>query len=189
MLSVELKGLDKALLLYDEKKVRRAARKTINDGLTRGRKIASKEIRTYWKIKPARVNKELTKFKAASNTSLVAIIQAKGRPIGLTNFGTPKARRGKRLKSGQWSKSAGVKVTIRPGRRTRLPHAFIATGAGGNRHVFERSGRGRYPIKNRATITIASMFDQGRVMAPTLRAIQARLDERFDHHLNYELAR
>ena len=200
-MNLQLKGLDKALLMFDPKKVKRAARMAINDGLTTGRKTASKEIRKDWNIKAARVNKELRKFKTARNNDLTAIIQAKGRPIDLIHFGA-KWKRGRITTTGTKStrakrttKSGGVFVTIRktPSRKSkggevRLPHAFIATTKAGKSGlhvgVFERVGRKRLPIQSKATITLASMFDQNTVMLPTQAAIAKRMADRFDHHLD-----
>lgn len=194
-MNLQLKGLDKALLMFDPKKVKRAARMAINDGLTTGRKTASKEIRKDWNIKAARVNKELRKFKTARNNDLTAIIQAKGRPIDLINFGA-KWKRGRMTTTGTKStrskrsikSGGGVTVQIHKGKKTRLPHAFIATTKAGKSGlhvgVFERVGRKRLPIQSKATITLASMFDQNTVMLPTQAAIAKRMADRFDHHLD-----
>jgi hypothetical protein len=181
-MDVQLKGLEKALMMFDEKIVRKAARMTINEGLTTGRKVARQQICKDWNLKSARVNKELTNFKRASNDHLIAIVQAKGRPISLVHYGA-KFKRGKRLKSGRWSKTGGVTVSVKRGQKLRMPHAFIATMPNGARGVFQRSSKARGSIKNRASITIASMFNQPEVMTPTLTAIDKRLIERFDHHL------
>lgn len=190
-ISIQLKGLDKALLMLDPKQVRKAARMAINDGLTTGRKIASKEIRKDWNLKADRVNKELRKFKAARNDDLTAIIQAKGKPIDLVNFGA-KWKRGRITTTGTKSTIAkrsiksggGVTVQIHKGKRTRLPHAFIVTMPNGHIGVFERTGNKRLPIQSKAAITIASMFDQPGVMLPTTKAINDRMTTRFTHHLD-----
>jgi hypothetical protein len=188
-MDVQLKGLEKALMMFDDKIVRKAARMTINEGLTTGRKVARQQICKDWNLKSARVNKELTNFKRSSNDHLIAIVQAKGRPISLVHYGA-KFKRGKRLKSGRWSKTGGVTVTVERGKKKHYSHAFVAKMANGNIGVFERSGQfGRRgnekleKIKNRATVTIATMFNQPRVMTPTVSAIDKRLIERFDHHL------
>ena len=198
--NLQIKGLDRALIMLDEKKVRRAARMAINDGLTAGRKTASQQIRKDWNIKAARVNKELRKFKTARNNDLTAILQAKGAPISLVHFGA-KWKRGRMTTTGtkstmskRASKSGGVTVKIHRGKTTRLPHAFIATTTAGRSGihigVFERmpgtrmaSNPKKEKLKSMATITLASMLDQPKVMRPTLHQIDARINKRFDHHL------
>ena len=40
----------------------------------------------------------------------------------------------------------GVSTTINRGKRTLIPHAFIATMASGHKGVFVRQGKARYPI-------------------------------------------
>jgi len=193
-LNISLKGLDKALLMLDPKPVRKAARMAINDGLTTGRKTASKEIRKRFNLKAGRVNKELRKVKSARNNDLTAILQAKGKPISLVHFGA-KWKRGnitttgtKSTRTKRSTKSGGVFVQIRKGKTTRLPHAFIATTragkAGSHVGVFERKGRSRLPIQSKATITLASMLDKPGVMLPTMRQIDKRMNQRFDHHLD-----
>jgi len=192
--SVSIKGLDKALLMLDEKKVRRAARMAVNDGVVTGRKVASQEIRKMWNIKAARINKELRKIKAPTNADLTGIIRAKGKPISLVHFGA-KHVRGRMTTTGTKStrskrskKVGGVFVQIRRGKKTRLPHAFIATTRAGKTGihigVFQRSGKNRLPIQSQASVTIATMFDQRRVMIPTLKQIDDRMNKRFDHHLD-----
>ncbi len=194
-MDLQLKGLDRALLMFDPKQVRKAARMAINDGLTTGRKVASKEIRKDWNLKAARVNKELRKFKTARNDDLTAIIQAKGRPIDLVNFGA-KWKRGRITTTGTKSTRAkrsiksggGVTVQIRKGKKTRLPHAFIAATragrSGSHVGVFERVGRNRLPIQSKSTVTIATMFNQPGVMNPTIKQIGDRMSTRFTHHLD-----
>lgn len=188
--SVSIKGMDKALLMLDEKKVRRAARMAVNDGVTTGRKVASQEIRKVWNIKAARINKELRKLKAPTTADLTGIIRAKGQPISLVHFGA-KHVRGRTTTTGTKStrskrakKTGGVFVQIKRGRKTRLPHAFIATMP--NRHigVMERLGKSRLKIQSKSSVTIATMFNQRRVMLPTLKQIDDRMNKRLDHHLN-----
>jgi len=193
-IDLKLKGLDKALLMFDPKQVRKAARMSINDGLTTGRKIASQEIRKDWNIKAARLNKELKKFKKANNNDLTAIIQAKGRPISLIHFGA-KWKRGRITTTGTKStmgkrnirSGGGVTVQIRKGKLTLLPHAFIATTRAGKSGthvgVFERVGRSRLPVQSKASVTVATMFNQPGVMTPTVKHVGDRMAARFSHHL------
>lgn len=193
-ISSELRGLNKALLLFDEKNVRKAARMAVNDGVVTGRKTASQEIRKIWNLKAARLNKELKKFKSATNADLTAIIQTKGAPISLVHFGAKHVRGRitttgtKSTRSKRAKKVGGVFVSIERGKRTRLPSAFIAATRAGKtgQHVgvFERVNKSRLPIKSMASVTSATMFNQDRVMVPTLKQIDDRMNKRFDHHLD-----
>jgi len=203
-MNLQLKGLDRALLMFDQRKVRTAASRAINNGLTTGRKVASQEIRKDWNLKAGRVDKELRKFKTARSNDLTAIIQAKGKPIDLIHFGA-QWRRGRITTTGTKStrakkstKSGGVfvKVRKRPSKKSkggivRLPHAFIATTRAGRSGthigVFERVGRNRLPIKKRSAVTIATMFNHPGVIQPTTQQIGDRMAERFTHHLNHLL--
>ena len=188
-LDVSIKGLNAAVLMLDSKIVRRAARMALNESLTTGRKVASQQIRKRWNLKTDRTKKELTKYKLASNTDLTGIIRAKGRPIDLINFGA-KWKRGRTTTTSKGrtigkknARMGGVLVEIQRGKRIRLPSAFIAS-TGSHTGVFERMGKSSLPLRNMAVITMASMFDQDRVMLPTMTQINDRMAERFGHHLD-----
>lgn len=57
-----------------------------------------------------------------------------------------------------------------------LPGAFIATANGGTA-VFQRVGKGRYPIKAISTISVPSMFNQKRINAAVVTAMQQRFPD------------
>lgn len=191
-MNVSIKGLNKAMLMLDPKKVASAARMSINESLSTGQSTARKEIRQDWNLKASRINKEVRGIKRAKTSDLTAILQAKGRPISLVHFGA-KWRRGRVTMTGKKSTIAkrghrkgqgGVTVSVRKGKQVRLPRAFMATTRNGYMGVFMRKGKARLPIRSMSSVTIATMFNQPGVLAPTVRAIDARLNKRFRYHLN-----
>lgn len=86
-----------------------------------------------------------------------------GRPIALWNFQV-KDTRNKKRNTGQ-----GVFYQLyRSGSRKRLPHAFIAAGEQGNKHVFQRAtGAGRLPIFSHIGL---SLYDVGTRDHPEVQA-------------------
>ena len=189
-LNIKINGLDKALLMLDGKKiVIPAARMAVNEAVTTGRAALGREIRKVWNLKTTLTRKQITKGQKATNATLASSIRISGGPIDLIHFRAV-WRRGRINTTGKKStmnkrstKNGGVFVTIERGKKTRLPHAFIAR-AGGHIGVFERKGKIRLPVMNRASITVASMVLQDRVMIPTVKQISERMNRRFLHHLD-----
>jgi len=197
MIGIKVEGVEKTLKVLSPKRIPSAARMAINDGARAGRTTAGKGIRERWNIKAAKLNDELKNIKMATNSNLVAIIQAKGRPISLTYFDA-KWTRGRRVTTGKSSKtlkraasSGGVTVRILKGQVTRLPHAFIAATRAGKTGtylgVFQRSGDDRLPIVNKAAVTIATMFNQKPIFDRTVETIIDRAESRFEHHLSRDI--
>ena len=202
MITIEVKGIKEAMASLDPKKVTQAAMMAINEAAKQTRTEASTAIRQKFNLPAARVNKEVTNLSMATRSDLSAIIQAKGRPIGLTNFGAKwirnvggravtttktKSTMGKRR-----TKTGGVTAAIERGKTTRLPSAFIAAGrrgkvdAAGALQVFQRRdlNKSSSPIINRATVTLASMMANDRVMKRLVKKANEVIDRRFAYHLD-----
>ena len=195
MISVKVEGLSEMQKALDPRRASKAGMLAINDAARAGRTEAGRAIRTRWNIKADKLNAELRNVTFASNDSLTAIIQAKGKPISLTYFGAKEVRdikgRGvlvQNRKSGKMvkrTKSArGVSVQIERGRITQLPKSFIATVKSGHIGVFRRLEKSRLPIIDMATVTIATMFGQEKVQAATIKAVKAKWAERLQHHFD-----
>jgi len=90
------------------------------------------------------------------------------------------------------SKSTGVVVVVEKGKTTRLPNAFIARGrkgtvdGAGSMGVFQRSdlSRSNSPLIRKASVTIASMFEQKNVEQRTINKIYTVLDREFRRQLD-----
>lgn len=63
------------------------------------------------------------------------------RPVSIIGLNARELTGGKRQRYGKGVSYAGA------GGRKRLPHAFIAVGRRGNKHVFQRAGKERHPIE------------------------------------------
>lgn len=204
MIKVKLEGVEEALKQFDPKTVQRAARMAINDAARQTRTEAQRGIRDVWNLKADRVRKEVTNLSMASNAKLEATISAQGRPIGLPNFGAKWIRnvngqartttKDRSTISKRMAKQTGVRVTIEKGTTTMLSKAFMAPGRRGTTYgagallVFVRSGPGRNaPLINKATVTIATMFGQPRVMERATKRAQEVLARRFQYHIDRQV--
>lgn len=202
--TLTITGLDAARRSYDSAHVKKASRMSINEAVKAARVTASEKIRQKWNIKKADLDRKMLQiFKLARNADLEAVLQAKGRPIGLSYFGIRevKAIRGTRKVWGtrngrrvqRSDKRAGtVTVRLLKGQpATVIKGGFTAQYKSGRVGVWQRVGKGKWGkfqgAKERNTVTVASMFNQENV----IRAVERRADEvlqrRFWHHLQREM--
>ncbi|MGE4544186.1 MAG: phage tail protein [Pedobacter sp.] len=196
MLSVRLEGLDKAMRIFDERIVSRAASQTINETVRGVCTSTNKEIRQEWNVKSADLSKKLRAIKMARATDLEGIVEARSTSLSLSYFGAKSYSGtmvqtrtvGKRLKRS--SSRSGVYVQIKRGEgQTHKKNAFmtaVKAGKGGGYHigVFERVGKSRLPIVERKVITVASMFNQEPVQRVAIKTIDDVFPRRFNHHID-----
>jgi len=211
-MSVEIHGLERAMKIYDSKKVVRAAKAAMVDAARGAKTEASKQIRAKWNIKARDLNKKITaKARMTANTQTITI---GGRPIGLAYFGAKEVKRGgggvvvTKKKGGAFFSrrqkatraALGVTVEIERGKKTTLKGAYIAATrdfagrtAGGDVifgktwsvRVLQRRGQ---KIVAPRSISVASMFLQANVEPKVMDRINKTIDERFEHHLARYLA-
>lgn len=152
-----------------------AGRSAINKILIQGRNIASRKVRDVYNVK-AKILKDNTVIRRASNRSLEGQLIIRGRKLPLIAFGARKVRRGTTVRV---KKSSGRKL---------IRHAFIATMPSGKVHVWMRRGPGRLPIDAKFTISPAGMFENEGVKAFE-DLMQRKLPATIDHELQYYLER
>lgn len=135
---------------------------------------ANRQIREVYNLKRSEVDDAIT-VRPASVNALKAVIRVKGKRLPLMLFGARQF-------------SGGVKVTVKKGGRTLLPHVFIATMKSGHEGVFGRVGSARLPIKERYTISVAEMFGSRVVIADLEKFIKEKLPETLTHELQFYLS-
>lgn len=147
----------------------RAMVRALNRGIKASKTLMGSLIAKELKLKVGRV-KVAMPLQEATLGRHVARFRASLRPIPLIAFNA----RGRYPSMGR---PPGVTA-----RGQRYPRAFIAYGKGGKRHVFERVGRSRLPIKRLVGPSIGETFQKHRAAAT------ARGREVFDRTLAHELA-
>ena len=195
MLKLETKGADlrKLARSIDSVTLRKAERMAINDAARKARTAARKKIRQAYNLPAARVRREVDLSRLASSSKLEARLAAKGRPIGLANFGARMVRgnvvttKTKSRKTKRRGKNQGVTVEIMKGRRTTLAGAWMAAG---RRGAVDGAGAVRVFRVNKAgqtvapaSISIATMYRMHHISRRVSRVIMVTMHRRFEHHL------
>lgn len=195
LIYIEIKGLREAMAMLQTPPVRRAARATLAEMTKLAKTEASTGIRARFNIKKKDLDPRM-RVKLPTYSSLTGELTVSGPPIPLIYFGAKQiSRAGGRVsirnnrgqaKMQKRSKGAdGVTYQVEKTKAT-LPHAFIAWHKSWGRwEVFQRKGKGRFPLRTFRSITVPSMFEQPRVLDAVRKRIQDAFDGRFFHHLTY----
>jgi hypothetical protein len=193
---IKIDGLREALQGLDTPAIRKAARRTLADLTKMAKTEASAGIRRRFNVKKRDLDPRMV-VVMPTFASMTGEIKVSGAPIPLVYFGAKQLRdvaagvvvRNNRggVKAQKRAKGLrGVTYSLSPGVTENLPHAFIAWHRRWGRYeVFQRKGKERYEIRSFRSITIASMFEQGGVIGPVTKRVQAEFDGRFRHHLRY----
>ena len=193
---IEIDGLREVMQGLDTPALRKAARQTLADLIGMAKTVTSAGIRAKFNVKKQDLDPRLT-VKLPTYASLTGEIRVAGAPIPLVYFGARQLRdtlagvqvrdnRGGRKTQRRAKGDRGVTYSLTVEGKKNLPHAFIAFNRSFGRYeVFQRKGKARNELRTFRSITIASMFEQERVIEPVTRRIQAEFDGRFAHHLAY----
>lgn len=150
-----------------------AVARALNKTAMQARTEASRAVRDAgYNIKASAI-KDSFDIQRASKNSLIVLLLATGRPIGLINYNASQTRK-------------GVRVKVKSGAHT-LRHAFIATMKSGHRGVFVRAGgKGspRLPIRELYGPSIPTALSN-RVVE---EAIMSKIQEKFPQILAHEIA-
>ena len=187
-----LGSLDKAKTVIDRikfKAVPKAARRSLNRVITASRVRAIKGIKRRRKLKPTELKKKFVLLKKARGSridKLQAEILFNRNPVSAIRFlvgpKQPSKQKGVKVK-----KRRVVRLHVKPGRRTKMPKAFIARGRGGNLQIFQRRGKKRFPIVKRGTAAISTVVDKSGLGKRLQKFAQKRLDIEFQRNLEHEL--
>lgn len=203
--TLKLAGVEKALAMFDPRKVAQAARGSLNRAVKSGRTEASTRIREIWNIKKSDLDRKII-FKGAIMSDLTAILTVTGKPINLLYFGARQISGKKsvrilkekgaissaaQIKRGRAGRGySGVTAQIQYKHKTVLPKAFISRATKGgiplvlmrSSKAKSRSGRkeGLLAIK---VITEASIFKQTRVMDRVVLKIKTQWQKEWDNQI------
>lgn len=179
-LTFDISGdLDAARRMSDDARgVLRAQRRAVGTLRRRLPVVARRDIQTEYNLKAQRINQDLHASFVEDGIRLVG----RSRGIGLLNFSARQTR-------------AGVTATIKKGKRTEYPHAFIAPGLGGALQVFRRTGvkrrmqKGRYAGRIREAIeamygpSVAQMLKHGERPQRMEQAADQIIEQELDRQL------
>ena len=178
-----------------EKAVKLAIRSTMSRTRGHARTSLSSLIRERWNLKKPDLDEKLL-IKASSRAGEYESFELtiKGISISLAYFGAKQYMGNKVITrtvgraNRRVSKFQGVQVEVRLGRRTRLEGAFMQAADSGHVMVMKRKGKGRYPVVFKASISVASMFNDGRIADRFEDGLMDYLERTFEHELAWRLS-
>ena len=165
---------------------------TIRAGLARGLNKLGDQVRTAsrtsitkrYHIKAGRVNQDLTipRSKRARASQLSVTLRAKGKRIGLMQFGA------------RWDpRKAGASAMIKRGQGRKIwPGTFIRAvheikGQEGMEHVFERKGQRRYPLRRVTGPSVPQLFGSEQASAERAHFISRKYNSVVMHELIFAI--
>lgn len=180
--------LDQLRDRFDPRIVEKAVRSSIRKTALKLRTKLSKRVRERYNV-PARVIARHAKLENffQSRSQPFSILRYVGSKIGLINFGARsrivRTAKGKR-------RGVSVQVLKEGGRKVvKSEPAFIATGANENRHVFARTGEGRFPIVSLKGPSVAEMVGRDEVIDDANAFMSGELPRIFDNEMEFFLLR
>jgi hypothetical protein len=137
-----------------------ATRKALNKTLDLARTQMNKDFRQERKIKIGELKKKFQRVKKARGnaiTRMVAEVIPSMRRPSLIRFvvgqKTPRSQKGISVR-----RRRALRTQVRPGRKIKRKHLFIARGKGGAYQVFQRMRSKRFPIGKRSVPSFAHVF-------------------------------
>lgn len=155
-----------------EKIVLAAAARALNRTATTLRAEAARQISTQLGLKVSAVKRGLFINKAAKHALVAQIVAVGKRGIPLRDLHPRQTDSGVTVRGG----------TLVP---TEYPHAFIVEALG--RHVFERVGKKRLPIRRLYGASIPSAFSTAAVRQALNTIGAATWKKNFEHELQHRL--
>ena len=150
--------------------------RSLNKTAAKAKTEASKEIRKVVTLK-AKTVKDAIKITKPNFKNLSAKLTISGRPLPLINYGLAKNIF---VKGGGLGARAGIKVKVRKNRGIeKHPNAFFAQMKSGHKGIYERKGKKRLPIEEKAGPSIPAVFQfngESKVSLNAANNLQTNLD-------------
>lgn len=167
-LSRKLEGLKKGL---QTTAIRQGLQRTSEQAVT----AASSQIRSIYNIKKKALDRRFSILSSSRKLSvLIRARSLKTSRIPIINFGAKPAK-------------GGVRFSVRNGRSTFVPGAFITTMRSGHKGVFIRE-KGQRGIKQLMGIDVPAMFNGAEVMPVVAKRVAEQLEKNVVHELNRHIA-
>lgn len=202
----ELKGFDRAMALFDSRKVMAAGSHAINDVSSRVRTAADRQVRSKFALKAGLTKKHIRVTARSRRSTLQAIVSAQSQPLSLRHFPTRQVtdrsggvavRAGGRKfdeyrKNSRAQRGLSAKITKQGGYK-RIDRGFAIRHSRGGLSYWRRTGPGKWGTMEGArllrVITVASMFEQAHVAKEINQTIDKHWSRRFSYRLDRELAK
>lgn len=150
-LTTTIKGLPELLAAMKDAPlaIRRATSRTLNETVHKSVGIMSAQASKTYRITQRDIRSTFTEHTANPN-DLRAWAKTSSHKFNLVQFGVTNRR------------SDYVTIQELRSRRTRVPHGFMAIVGSGHLGIFQRKGRGRFPIVELVGLSPAQMVSSPR---------------------------
>jgi hypothetical protein len=190
-----LSGVSDALTFLPAGVVFKAAKSTVAKVQPAAVTAIAKEIQQNWNVPRSEIDKRV-RTSATADGGLTAVITVGGRSVSLSYFSAMQmkgaaviTRKGTKIRKRGKFGFQGVSVTIEKSKTTLLHSAFMQKMKSGHVGIFVRTGQGRYPIRHKDSISLASMVKQARVNDPVVARIEERMATIFPRELEFYAGR
>jgi hypothetical protein len=210
---VEVHGIKEALAVCDSSKIRSAAHSAINKVAAQAKTHISEQIREEYNMPAGKLRNFLRLTSKSSGNRFEAIIIGRGLGSALSSFGARQvgvkaSKKGgfqytKRAKqagslwhgaSGTTGGAVSVLVKISSGRkivsqdpRKGISDPFIVRFKSGRIAVVQRMGKRRRPLQELLGPGVAGLMGSKRIMDSTIKFINGKFDQIFDHERKHFL--
>jgi hypothetical protein len=172
----------------------KATRRALNKTLDKSRTRMNQEFREKRKIKIGELRKQFQRVNRAKGnriTRMVAEVIPSIKAVSLIRFVVGK-KEPRRQAGISVRRRRLIRTEVRPGKKLKRAHLFIARGRGGKFQVFQRMGSKRAPIGKRSVPSFARLYlrtGMGRTLNAFAskvwpvewgRAVQLELDKGFN---------
>lgn len=173
----DIKQLERQLRDIERKKLPKAIARALTKTAQNVRVEASREIRKVRPLKASTV-KQAMSVQRATPSNLVSSVTASGKPIPAREYKATQTKR-------------GVKVTVTKGNRKFIGpqgrRGFMVDKFG--RHVFQRVGVNRLPIKKIFGPSIPGTFLRKNILAAMRKVIGTNFPKRLAEEVRFALRR
>lgn len=203
-----MSGFRKAVEVYGEKTVYKAANISLRKVAASGKTLASEEIRNRYNIKKGDLDPRLVVEPPRSN-NLTAEITISGKGAFLSYFGAKQTVKNKVITRGKVNGGPGLKtvtrkraatfqgvsVEIEKGKRTELKSAFLAKMKSGHIGVMRRvtgkmmKKKRKQAIEEKKVVSIATMIQNSSVEPKVIQRIEQAWETTFPHELAYQVSK
>ena len=190
-IETNLKEVDVFLTGLKEKALVKSTRRSLNRTLSQFQTQLNRKIRQRRKLKASEIKRRFLRLEKAKGNMLRTMnaeLAVSGDPVGLIRFvigkKEPKSQAGIPV-----NKRKPITVQIRPGKRTKLEHVFIAKGKGGKNQVFRRKTTKSFPIVKQSTASLSKMVERPGFRLPLEKFASQTFIKEHERNFKFELSK
>ena len=177
----------KFLTVFSKKELVRAHRRALNRTATGLRKEATIAIKKELRLKSGNIKAKRLRVRKATGSrfeQLEAALEFSGDPVPMIEFvrgsKKPRDQKGKPVKRRRL-----ISVEIKPGKKFKLKHGFIATVR--SQQIFKRSSKGKSKLKKQGIRAVSTLPNIDAFRSPLERYIRTRYEREIAAALKFAI--